>query len=150
MLCYPPPSLPPLLNLRGSRLRGEPPPSIRREQREQREGALPLALSEEQKTHPGRGGSGFSLRAGRQVTDDDIDPSVASVASVGHTGGGYYVPTVAACLMSLSGAQSNYPAARRVSSFGTPSRPVIAHRGISWLDIQSRKNAPSNGVYCGG
>lgn len=54
-----PPSLPPLLNLQGSRLRGEPPPSIRREQREQREGALPLALSGEQK--PTRVGVGLVL-----------------------------------------------------------------------------------------
>lgn len=39
------------------------------------------------------------------MTDDDIDPSVASVASVGHTGGGHYSPAVAACLVSLSGTQ---------------------------------------------
>jgi len=34
------------------------------------------------------------------MIDDDIDPSVASVASVGHTGGGHYFPAAAACLMS--------------------------------------------------
>lgn len=129
--------------------RGEPPPSIWEGGSRGTEGALPLCLLGNKKPTPR--GVGLFSKSGRQVIDDDdIDPVSRSRRSVGHTGGGYYVPTVAACLMSLSGAQSNYPAARRVSSFGTPSRPVIAHRGISWLDIQSRKNAPSNGVYCGG
>ena len=44
-------------------------------------------------------GSGWvcSLEVGRQVIDDDdIDPVGRSRRSVGHTGGGYYVPTVAA------------------------------------------------------
>jgi len=85
------------------------------------------------------------------MTDDDIDPSVASVASVGHTwrsalllrSGG-----MSECLSS--GTQHNYPAARRVSSLGTPLRLGITHRGIDWLDIQSRLYAPSDGVHRGG
>ena len=37
-----------------------------------------------------------------------------------------------------------------VSGLGAPSRPAIAQRGSDRLDIQSRKYAPSNGVYRGG
>lgn len=33
-----------------------------------------------------------------------------------------------------------------VSGLGTPSRPVIAHRGSDRLDSQSRLYAPSDGV----
>lgn len=130
MLCFLPSLFAPLLNLRGSRLRGELPP-IDSEGAEGAEGGSPaLGALRGTKNPPGAGGSGFSLRAGRQVTDDDIDPSVASVASVGHTGG---------VITSRSGGMSgvsvwdsvHYPAAFSRSSFGTPSRPAITQRGIS-------------------
>ena len=43
------------------------------------------------------------------MTDDDIDPSVASVASVGHTGGGHYFPAAAACATAFIWNQLTYP-----------------------------------------
>lgn len=52
--------------------------------------------------------------------------------------------------MSLVWGLAHYPAARRVSSLGTPLRLGITHRGIDWLDIQSRKLNPSNGSTAGG
>ena len=63
------------------------------------------------------------------MTDDDIDPSVASVASVGHTGG---VKT------SRSGGMCNgvhlesaYVSRRpfQVLSLGAPSRPAVTRQG---------------------
>ena len=56
------------------------------------------------------------MRSRRQVTDDDIDPSVASVASVGHTGEGRYVPAAAACATAFIWVQLNSPAGSFKSS----------------------------------
>ncbi len=84
------------------------------------------------KNPPFAGGSRFSLRAGRQVIDDD-DSSTRSVGrsvSRSHRRGS---------LRPRSGGMSgvsvwdsvHYPAAFSRSSFGTPSRPAITQRGIS-------------------
>lgn len=50
------------------------------------------------------------------MTDDDIDPSVASVASVGHTGEGRYYLAAAACATAFIWVQLNSPAGSFKSS----------------------------------
>lgn len=49
-----------------------------------------------------------------------------------------------------SGAQSITQQRFHVSGRGTPSRPGIARQGRDRLYIQSRLNAPSDGVHRGG
>ena len=94
---------------------------------------------------PTRSGVGLVLSESvRQVIDDDdIDPVGRSV---GHTGGGHYFPAVAACLnVSRLGLSIITQQRFHVSSLGTPSRLGITHRGIDWLNIQSRTSTHLTG-----
>ena len=85
------------------------------------------------------------------MTDDDIDPSVASVASVGHTGGGHYVLAAAACATAFIWVQaklvqqvlSNPQPRRSFTPCGHPSGKRLSARC-------SRKRNPSNGSTAGG
>ena len=84
------------------------------------------------------------------MTDDDIDPSVASVASVGHTGGGHYVLAAAACATAFIWVQAKL--VQQVLSNPQPRRsftPCGHPSGKRLLARCSRLNAPSNGVSRG-
>lgn len=49
-----------------------------------------------------------------------------------YSGGGHYVTAVAACARTLGSVSSRLTAAALCSRFGTPLRPVVAHRGSTW------------------
>lgn len=79
------------------------------------------------------------------IDDDDIDPVGRSVGrSV--TQAGSLRPAVAACLnVSRLGLSIITQQRSHVSSLGTPSRLGITHRGIDWLNIQSRTSTHLTG-----
>lgn len=110
------PSLPSLLNPpRLQAGRGSRPHRFGREGAEGQREPCPVRF-QRAKNPPFAGGSRFSLEAGRQVTDDDIDPVGRSRRSVGHTGGGRYVLAAAACATAFIWVQLHSPAGSFESS----------------------------------
>lgn len=73
------------------------------------------------------------------MTDDDIDPSVASVASVGHTWrSALLLRSGGMCIKSMSGI-SSYPEGFYILSLGTPLRPAVTRQGSGCGLMLARK-----------